>query len=93
LDDHYHILKYTGNRNWAALSQTATAVYFLDANNGYSSSGQEIYQTSNGGQSWTPVFNLQQHQVLYNFAAHNGHVWGIGSDTVAGKGFVVKYNP
>ena len=93
LDGSHHILKYTGNRNWSALSQTATALLFLDMNNGYSSSAGAVYQTSNGGASWSSVFNLQPNQVLYNFAAHNGHIWGIGMDTTAGKGFIIKYNP
>jgi hypothetical protein len=93
LDGSFHILKYAGNRNWSALSQTATAILFLDANNGYSSSEGAVYLTANGGGSWTSVFNLQPNQVVYNFATHNGHVWGIGMDTTAGKGFIIKYNP
>ena len=93
MDQQGHLLKYTGNRNWSSLNQAATAFLFLDANNGYTSSGGSIYQTTNGGQSWSSVFNLQPNQVVYNFTTHNGHVWGIGNDTTAGKGFIIKYNP
>jgi len=95
IDTKNNLLKYTGNRTWGVLPQTATAVYFVNATTGYIADARSIYLTQDGGQSWNPVFNLQSGDIVFNFAAHDGKVWAIGNNqgSAGTVGFIYKYNP
>lgn len=91
-DYNGNLFQYTGNRNWSSLNKQGTAFWFTSATTGYIADSQNIYQTNDGGQTWTPVFALQSGDVVYAFAAHNGKVWAIGSNGTT-TGFIYKYNP
>ena len=95
IDTKNNLLKYTGNRTWGLLPQTATAVYFVNATTGYIADDKRIYLTQDGGESWNPVFNLSTGDHVYNITGHNGKVWAIGNHQGSGGavGFIYKYNP
>jgi hypothetical protein len=92
-DTNGTLLKYTGNRNWTALSQKATAFWFAGVDTGYAVYNGAIYQTANGGQNWSSVFTLQPGDVIYNFTGRDGMVWAIGNNTQNNTGIIYKYNP
>ncbi len=91
-DYNGNLFQYTGNRNWSSLNKQGTAFWFTSATIGYIADSQNIYQTNDGGQTWTPVIALTSGDVVYAFAAHNGKVWAIGSNGTT-TGFIYKYNP
>ena len=75
-------------------------IHFIDGNTGYASNapepGQEyrhIYKTTDGGQTWNPVFSLDQFHYIFALCSKNGKVWGVGEETNFHKNFVVKFNP
>jgi hypothetical protein len=91
LDWKNNLLLYSGNRNWSSLHKKGTAFWFTSATNGYIADSQDIYQTTDGGQTWTPVFTLTPSDVVFSFAAKNGKIWALGSNGLLG--FIYKYNP
>jgi len=93
VDGNNNLLKYTGNRTWTVLPQKANAAWFTSESNGYAAYNEKIYQTTDGGQSWTSVYTLHSGDVVINFATHNGKVWAMGNNTTSNTNFIVKYNP
>jgi hypothetical protein len=88
-----NLMKFSGGRNWTILSQKATACWFVSTTTGYAAYNEVIWQTTDGGQNWASVFNLQPGDVIRNFASCNGKVWGIGNNSITNRGVLIKYNP
>jgi hypothetical protein len=87
------LLKYTGNRTWTVLPQKATAALFADELTGYAAYNEKIYKSTDGGQTWSPVWSLRSGDVVINFTTRNGRLWAIGNNQTAGGWFIEKYNP
>ena len=87
------LLKYTGNRTWTVLPQKATAALFTDELTGYAAYNEKIYRSTDGGQTWSPVWSLRSGDAVINFTTRNGRLWAIGNNQTPGGWFIEKYNP
>jgi hypothetical protein len=93
LDNDNNLLKYTGYKNWSLLAQKANCVYFTNATNGYIDYQGEIFQTSDGGQTWTGIFAHGPQEAIVSFVQRNGMIWAVGANYTANYICIYKYNP
>jgi photosystem II stability/assembly factor-like uncharacterized protein len=82
-----------GGLNFSVLTNLATNVpgkfmdiHFLDVNNGYASFNNRIYNTTDGGVSWTKVVGLVKSQIIEIHFVDANHGWACTAD-----GRVLKY--
>lgn len=92
IDSQGGLFRYS-NGSLTKLSQSATALCFTSSTTGYIGSGEQILQTSDGGQSWTPVFTGSYGGQIQSFATHNGKVWALDLVAAGNMSHLIRYNP
>jgi hypothetical protein len=92
IDSQGSLFRYS-NGALTKLSQSATALCFTSSTTGYIGNGEQILQTSDGGQSWTPVFTASYGGQIQSFATHNGKVWAIDLVAASNTSHLIRYNP
>ena len=93
LDGNNNLLKYSGSKNWSLVGQKAYSLYFTSTTNGYIDYQGEIYQTTDGGQSWNGIFAHDPGEVVISFVQRGEAIWAVGGNSTAKYSFIYKYNP